>query len=168
MRNVAVILLTGAALSAGACGADPDGRAVDACALVDPDLAASLVGDRSGEPVESSSGAHSACIWEGGDELDADRLTVDAATYDREEGEAASRDYRYLSAAWKCTAAVAVQVAAGSSACRYQAELNTGIVLSHHGTVARIAYRGPKTPQHDPTRQAAIADQLAAKAFSVL
>ncbi|MUN38712.1 hypothetical protein [Actinomadura litoris] len=168
MRKVAVVLLAGVALSAGACGADPDGRAVDACALVDPDLAASLVGDRTGEPVESSRRAYSACMWEGGDELDSDRLTVDAATYDRDDGEAASRDYRYLSTTWKCTAAVTVQKAAGSSACRYQAELNTGIVLNHHGTVARIAYRGPKTPQHDPARQAAIADQLAARAFSVL
>jgi hypothetical protein len=168
MRAYVLLSLLSGVLALGACGAATR-RSVDPCALVDSSLAGSLVGDRTGEPVDiedAAEYAYQGCRWDRSSNSDADSLTVDAKVYDSDAVEDAEQDFRALARTWKCTTTIPTRP--GSSACGYTANLDSGVIVHKDEVVVRIGYRGPNTPQHDNTRRQQVARQLASKALSAL
>lgn len=159
--DIAVSLLV---MTLGACVPTP--RNVDVCALVPPSLAEALIGDSVGEPVNvkgTGEYAYAACLWEHGE----NSITVNAKLFHPDAARAAEQEFRSLSTAWKCTTAIEVS-GDGSAACRYEADLDVGVIVREGEVVARVGYKGPETPQHDTVRQPEVAKELAEKALSAL
>jgi hypothetical protein len=157
MRSFLVISLL---LTLTSCGGEAR-RSLDACTLVDPSLAESLVGDRTGEPTTLSADAtynYVGCYWTGRDKTDS--LTVEAKIYDHTK--TAEADFHRTAQAWECH--TTLNTPERTKACAYKAPLDTGIIALNGPVMARIGYKGPGTPQHDQNRHPAIAQQLAAKA----
>ncbi|GAA2403626.1 hypothetical protein GCM10010191_08990 [Actinomadura vinacea] len=142
---------------------------MDACALVDPSLAESLVGDRAGEPsIISNDQAYNyaGCYWTGRNKTDS--LTVDAKVYDPNDTKTAEADFYRSAQTWECHTTLTIPRAGRSKACAYKAPMDSGVMLFKGPVFARIGYKGPGTPQHDQNRQPAIAQQLTTKAISTL
>ncbi|XVQ11408.1 hypothetical protein ACQP1W_02180 [Spirillospora sp. CA-255316] len=163
MRSFLVISILVTLLPLTSCGGAR--RSLNACTLVDPSVAESLVGDRSGEPATiSTDGAHDyvGCYWTGRDKTDS--LNVEAKIYDNKR--TAEADFYTTAQTWECH--TTLNTPKNSRACAYKSPLDTGVIITKGPAMARIGYKGPGTPQHDQNRHPAIAQQLATKAITTL
>jgi hypothetical protein len=168
LRKLVAISLLSWILGASACSAGPEQQSVDPCALIDPALAASLVGDRTGEnsnlSIKKDKYTHEGCGWE--DSAGVRSISVDARFYDADATAAAEQNYRSMSKLWKCT----TRIASGPdfAACGYIGDIDNGVVVRKGAVVARIGYKIPSVPSHDKARQEQIAQQLARSALAAL
>jgi hypothetical protein len=135
---------------------------------VDPALAASLVGDRTGEPADlggKEDYTYKGCSWEDGS---GERtFSVNAKIYNSDATETAEEDYRGLAKVWRCT----IRLASGgeTSACGYYTgDIDTGVIVRKGAVVVRIGYKSLSVPRQDKARQRQIAQQMVNKALAVL
>ncbi|MFC5749516.1 hypothetical protein [Actinomadura rugatobispora] len=163
MRSFLVISILVTLLPLASCGGAR--RSLNACTLVDPSLAESLTGDRTGEPSTiSDNETHNyvGCYWT--DRNKANSLNVEAKVYDNPK--TAEADFYRTAQTWECHTTLATPKP--SNACAYKSPLDTGVIITKGPVMARIGYKGPGTPQHDQNRHPVIAQQLATKATTTL